>query len=69
MTLARYSHCAVDALRNQIYIWGGRPRVFEVFDVALLEWRTEATLCDMPAWRGATAAIVLQELIFDDDWR
>ena len=61
MAVARCYHCAVAALRNVIYILGGnRTRVVEVFDTALLEWRTEARLCDMPKSRNIAAAVVLK---------
>ena len=62
MAAARWRHCAVAALRNKIYILGGFPhtRVLEVFDTALLQWRTEASLCDMPMERGGAAAVVLK---------
>merc|ERR1712071_430163 len=61
MAEARFRHCAVAALRNRIYILGGhRTRVLEVFDTALLEWRTEARLCDMPELRDSAAAVVLK---------
>ena len=59
---ARWAHCAVAAMRNIIYILGGLPhtRVLEVFDTALLEWRREARLCDMPGERRYAAAVVLK---------
>ena len=54
-------HCAAAALRNRIFILGGnRTRVLEVFNTALLEWRAEARLCDMPGERSSAAAVVLQ---------
>ena len=60
MAAARYDFCAVAALRNEIFILGGdRTRVLELFDIALLEWKTEASLCDMPGSRGGAAAFVL----------
>ena len=56
-----WGHCAVAALRNQIYILGGYgTRVLEVFDTALLEWRTGVSLCDMPESRNDAATIVLK---------
>merc|ERR1712071_510283 len=61
MAAARHGLCAVAALRNKIYILGGyRTRVLEVFETALLEWRTEARLCDMPGLRRDAAAVVLK---------
>ena len=60
MAAARWSHCAVAAMRNEIYILGGGPRVIEVFDTALLEWRTDARLCNMPRLRRYAAAVVLK---------
>ena len=57
MAEAHYGHCAVAAMRN-IYILGGN-RTLEVFDTALLEWRTEASVCDMPGSRDFAAAVVL----------
>ena len=61
MAEARFRHCAVDALRNRIYILGGnRTRVLEVFDTALLEWRRGANLCNMPEIRYCAAAVVLK---------
>ena len=57
----RYGHFAVAAMRNRIYILGGDySRVVEVFDSAVLEWRTEARLCDMPELRYFAAAVVLK---------
>ena len=61
MAAARWGHCAVAALRNRIYILGGDyTRVLEVFDTALLEWRTDVSLCDMPERRNRAAAVVLK---------
>merc|ERR1712071_432809 len=61
MAAVRWGHCAVAGLGNQIYILGGYlTRVLEVFDTALLEWRTEAQLCDMPGSRKFAAAVVLK---------
>ena len=60
MAAARWGLCAVAALRN-IYILGdARNRVLEVFDTSLLEWKAEASLCDMPGIRHCTAAVVLK---------
>ena len=68
-------HCAVAAMRNEIYILGGETRVLEVFDTALLDWKTETSLCDMPeSWYG-TAAVVLKNRYLvviggtDEDYR
>ena len=58
MAEARCYHCAVAALRN-IYILSGN-RTLEVFDTALLEWRSGASLCDMPESRYCAAAVVLK---------
>ena len=56
-----WGHCAVAALRNVIYILGGYgTRVLEVFDSALLEWGTEASLCDMPELRRYAAVVMLK---------
>ena len=61
MAANRYGHCAVAALRNRIYILGDDyTRVLEVFDTALLEWKTEASLCDMPGSRSGGAVVVLK---------
>ena len=61
MAEARFGLCAVAALRNEIYILGGYwTRVLEVFDTALLEWKTEANLCDMPEKRTSAAAVVFK---------
>merc|ERR1712127_681638 len=61
MAVARWDHCAVAALRNKIYILGDyRTRVVEVFDTAILEWRAEASLFDMPESRFGAAAVVLK---------
>ena len=61
MAEARCGHCAVvAALRNEIYILGGDARVVEFFDTALLEWKTEERLCDMPRSRVGAAAVVLK---------
>ena len=52
MAAARFGLCAVAALRNEIYIMGDDyTRFLEVFDTALLKWRAEACLCDMPESR------------------
>ena len=61
MAASRWAHCAV-AARNEIYILGGFPRtrVLEVFDTALLAWRSEARLCDMPDSRSGAAAVVVK---------
>ncbi len=61
MAAARgWGHCAVAALRNRIYILGGyHMRVLEVFDTALLKWKTEASLCDMPKSRYIASGVVL----------
>merc|ERR1712071_583451 len=62
MAVARGGCCAVAALRNRIYIMGGScTRVLEVFDIALLGWRTDTSQCDMPRERDAAAAIVLKD--------
>ena len=60
MAEARCGHCAVAALRNEIYILGGGTRVLEVFDTTLLEWKTEASLCGMPGSNDDAAAVVLK---------
>merc|ERR1712127_97361 len=61
MAAERCGHCAVAALRNTIYILGDDyTRILEVFDTALLEWRTDASLCDMPELRNGAAAVVLK---------
>ena len=61
MGAARWDHYAVAAMRNIIYILGRYgTRVLEVFDTALLEWRREASLCDMPEVRDHAAAVVLK---------
>merc|ERR1712071_166719 len=53
-------HCAVAALMNEIHIFVGESRVLEVFDTASLEWKTEASLCDMPELRIGADAVVLK---------
>ena len=61
MAAARCGHCAVSALGDVIYILGGyHSHVLEVFDASLLEWRTEASLCDMPEVGSGAAAVVLK---------
>ena len=60
MAVARCGHCAVAAMRNNIYILGGGTRVLEVFDTTSLDWREEASLCDMPKSRDGAAAVVLK---------
>ena len=57
---AERSHCPAAALRNEIYILDGFLRTLEVFDTALLEWRTEASPCDMPRERIGAAAVALK---------
>ena len=61
MAAERFGHCAVAAMRNRIYILGGyRTRVLQVFDTALLEWRAEARLYEMPESMYCAAAVVLK---------
>ena len=57
---AHSDHCAVAALRNEIYILGGGACVLEVFDTALLDWRLEVSLCDMPGKKGYAAIVLLK---------
>ena len=61
MAVARYGHCAVAALRNEIYIFGDYYTcVLEVFDTAILEWSSGASLCGMPGRRDDAAIVVLK---------